>query len=429
MINLTIFQKMLVTPVLGIILYTSYLFYIHIEHQHSSDSIEMIRDSYLPALSLVNDNIHIFENISIEFKDAVTAGEKLWVEENNIRKEKFEKNIKKIITYKSLVDTKVINQLHNSFSNFYDNSYKLSINLIENNDKYRHNNELIDNINMYFHDTELQLHNLKNNMQENFSASIDNIRSRMDHLVVVGIFMLIFLLILIALLSFVISLSTRRSLQGIIQPLMKMAQGQPDYTHRLPLNTKDELGELSHWFNVLSKKHEQDYKRIEKLSITDKLTQLYNRTMIDDILEKSFSRSQRYQEEISIILIDIDKFKEVNDTYGHQTGDHVLQKLANILQDNTRSSDSVGRWGGEEFIVITSNTGKSDIAIMAEKLRLTIESCDFDNVGKITASFGIANYESGDSVESLTRRADVCLYLAKKSGRNKVIDDNSIAKK
>jgi len=202
-----------------------------------------------------------------------------------------------------------------------------------------------------------------------------------------------------------------------------IAQGNPDFSQRLVQHSKDELGELIGWFNMLSDKLEQDYKKIELLSVTDKLTQLYNRTKIEQLFSEIIKRAERYDEVFSVILLDLDHFKAVNDKYGHLVGDSVLKELSQILVNTVRGTDYVGRWGGEEFIIIAPMTDADSAAELAEKVRKRIEKYPFTKVGNKTASFGVALFVQGDSEDSMTSRADEHLYRAKQSGRNRVVGD------
>ena len=163
-----------------------------------------------------------------------------------------------------------------------------------------------------------------------------------------------------------------------------------------------------------------DKKRVEKLSVTDKLTQLYNRVRLDEIFSVEIAKFHRYNTSFSVILIDIDFFKDVNDTYGHNAGDSLLQEIAKVLRSSVRIEDVVGRWGGEEFIILSNNYTVEGVMQLAEKIRKNIEEYDFKVVGKRTASFGVAILNKDDTQESLIYRADKSLYHAKKTGRNKV---------
>jgi diguanylate cyclase (GGDEF)-like protein/PAS domain S-box-containing protein len=164
-----------------------------------------------------------------------------------------------------------------------------------------------------------------------------------------------------------------------------------------------------------------DKKIIEKISQTDKLTQLYNRTKMDDVLQSECSKFLRYTTRFSIILIDIDHFKSVNDTFGHNVGDSVLIELSNLLLNNIRKTDIVGRWGGEEFLIICTHTTLDGTITLAESLRKKVEEFEFTTIKDATVSLGVAETIEGDSIEKLLHRADENLYKAKDRGRNQVV--------
>ena len=161
-------------------------------------------------------------------------------------------------------------------------------------------------------------------------------------------------------------------------------------------------------------------KELERLSVTDKLTGLYNRMKLDETFASEIKLSNRYQNTFSVIMVDIDHFKEVNDSFGHQVGDEVLIETARILKANTRETDIVGRWGGEEFVVICTQTDKAGVLKLAEKLRQTFQDHTFSVVQQKTASFGVTTSRRGDKTNDLVARADEALYAAKRNGRNQV---------
>jgi polar amino acid transport system substrate-binding protein len=158
-------------------------------------------------------------------------------------------------------------------------------------------------------------------------------------------------------------------------------------------------------------------KKLEISSQTDKLTSLYNRAKLDTILEQEIKYKKRYETSLSLIIADIDYFKNINDTYGHVIGDIILKEFAHILSKNIRETDYVGRWGGEEFILIFPQTKDSDAHIITENLRKIIEENNFYNNIKITASFGI-NECKDDNPTKCVSKADKALYEAKNSNRN-----------
>jgi polar amino acid transport system substrate-binding protein len=164
-------------------------------------------------------------------------------------------------------------------------------------------------------------------------------------------------------------------------------------------------------------------QELEKLSITDPLTKLYNRRYLYKSIEMAQVFAERYKTPFSVIMLDIDNFKEINDTYGHDEGDIVLQKIANILLAQSRESDIVGRWGGEEFLIICQQSKIDGALTVAEKICHAIEKEVFANKVTVTASFGVAEYSEKTKLTVIVR-ADNALYKAKKEGKNKVVADD-----
>ncbi|MEJ6006193.1 diguanylate cyclase [Paucibacter sp. AS339] len=162
-------------------------------------------------------------------------------------------------------------------------------------------------------------------------------------------------------------------------------------------------------------------QELEQLSVTDRLTKLYNRLFLDRVLEREFAAAGRKSRSFALILLDIDRFKRVNDTYGHHVGDQVLVSLALLLQQRVRGSDVVGRWGGEEFLIICPDTELAGARQLAENLCRHVAAHAFPHVGECTASFGVAAYMPGDTIASVETRADKALYAAKQGGRNRVV--------
>lgn len=159
---------------------------------------------------------------------------------------------------------------------------------------------------------------------------------------------------------------------------------------------------------------------LEVLAVTDKLTGLYNRRKLDELLDEELVRARHYEVDVSIIMLDIDHFKRVNDTYGHAIGDDVLVGMAKLLRENTRDADALGRLGGEEFVVVCRHCDATACLDAALKLREAISTHAFPNVGRVTASFGTASCRADDSAASLLARADAALYRAKAAGRDRV---------
>lgn len=220
----------------------------------------------------------------------------------------------------------------------------------------------------------------------------------------------------------------------------------------IPMVSNDEFGQLAHQINALGKELNKANKKLQSkiesadrrlletnqqlkqlndefrvLSITDPLTGLFNRRHFDKLMETEISMSNRHGDPNSILLIDIDFFKAINDTYGHYVGDVVLKALTKTLQDNIRHTDAICRLGGEEFVILSKRADKAGAMELAEKLRATIEntpmSPDTDNELMITVSIGVASVPDGDiktTPKQLYKDVDAALYYSKNNGRNRV---------
>jgi len=162
-------------------------------------------------------------------------------------------------------------------------------------------------------------------------------------------------------------------------------------------------------------------EKLQRLATVDSLTGIYNRYKTNEEIEIEIGRNKRYDESFALAMFDIDHFKKVNDTYGHEVGDYVLQEISNIVTKEIRESDRFGRWGGEEFMLILPKLSKQEALHVSEKLRSKIEGHDFKDVGRITISIGVTVFEPSDTKESLLKRVDNALYKAKDEGRNRVV--------
>jgi two-component system, cell cycle response regulator len=218
--------------------------------------------------------------------------------------------------------------------------------------------------------------------------------------------------------------------QHILAPLRHLREGvarfgEGDLSHRINLVTQDELAELANAFNTMAQTLEQSQAELTRLATLDSLTGVYNRREFNRWLTLEVERSKREFNPVSLLMVDIDYFKRLNDTYGHQAGDEALRHVGRLLQREVRPGDHVARYGGEEFAIILPKASGADAFAVAERIRASIAAyvipLSLQQSLTFTASLGFATFSiDKDSEEEFIQRADQALYYAKHSGRNRV---------
>ncbi|MDD3889399.1 MAG: diguanylate cyclase [Syntrophomonadaceae bacterium] len=166
-------------------------------------------------------------------------------------------------------------------------------------------------------------------------------------------------------------------------------------------------------------------EKLRLLSVTDELTNIYNRRFMKEKLEEEKERAKRTGSTFSVIMLDIDHFKKINDCYGHNTGDLILKTIAQDFKNRIRKTDTLARWGGDEVMILVPETTVKNAACLAEELCLRLREIYIPDVGYVTASFGVAGYRSGDTIDALIKRADDMMYKAKNEGKNCVRYSNT----
>jgi diguanylate cyclase (GGDEF)-like protein/PAS domain S-box-containing protein len=204
----------------------------------------------------------------------------------------------------------------------------------------------------------------------------------------------------------------------------KNGQRIPIESHISPLrdNTGNTIGAVEIFRDISAfVALEEAHRQVLQMSRKDLLTGLYNRGAISELLKAEIERARRYQQDLSVVMIDIDFFKRINDRYGHDAGDKVLAKIGSILMHNLRQPDAVGRWGGEEFLVVAPGSSGAAATQLAERMRHYIMEIPAGEIPEaVTASFGAAQWNEGQTHDQLLYRADKALYEAKRTGRNRV---------
>jgi len=193
---------------------------------------------------------------------------------------------------------------------------------------------------------------------------------------------------------------------------------------QLEIRVAERTQELSQALNEvadLAAQLNESLHLIEHLAVTDSLTDTYNRRKFDEIVLDEHQRAQKSKIPFSLIMLDIDHFKHVNDTYGHNVGDRVLKHLCSLIRGMSRQYDQLIRWGGEEFLLLLPATEIAEAGLFAERIRIAIEGEHFATAGQITISAGVAQLRAGDDIDSLLQQVDSVLYRAKQEGRNRVV--------
>jgi len=220
-------------------------------------------------------------------------------------------------------------------------------------------------------------------------------------------------------LAYALSLVIIRPVERLRNGAAKVAGG--DLEVDLPVVGGGEVGYLTEVFNDMVRRLRESRKELERLSVTDGLTGLFNRRRLMEALASEVQRATRTQEPCSVLMVDVDHFKQFNDTYGHPAGDAVLTRVAAILRESIREVDVAGRYGGEEFLLVLADTTMAGALEVADRIRARLATEVFDG-GRITVSAGAAHYpEGGRSAEALIMSADLALYQAKKEGRDRVV--------
>lgn len=244
----------------------------------------------------------------------------------------------------------------------------------------------------------------------------------------IALFMLPFALLSI-LLAMKLAGSFAKPLQRLAQAASEISKG--NYSVQLPLSRRDELGDLAHAFNAMAVNLKDHFEKVTDMANRDGLTGLYNARYFQEAIAREMDRVKRSGRPLSVVIFDADRFKRINDRFGHPAGDQILQHIARIAKSVLRGYDVLARYGGEEFIALLTDTNISQAALLAERIRKMIEQrphvTDDNETIRVTVSMGVAQARAPYEKMELISRADQALYRAKEDGRNRVAVFNASA--
>jgi diguanylate cyclase (GGDEF)-like protein len=412
--KLKLIHKLIIPPISAFLIGILFVSIIITKMHTSQEAVHELEETLIPALEKSTTNNTQIKNISEKFIFAVLASETDMlpsVDDANT----IENNLKSIIGNKKLK----LSQYKETiiyFKQYFSIALQQAKEMIHNTDNITNSNNALQITHLYnrvkndFYHIHIEL----NNKIVTQTKRINTITNQIITFTVVFILIFSSLLFII---SYIIYHGFHHKFNALQKKLSKLdvVSKKHKYTHL----TLDELTEIS---DRISDKIEQfdtlkkEKKEIENIAERDPLTGLYNRRYI----EKIETFIQKHKPSFGLILLDIDFFKKVNDTYGHNVGDTILIEFSNILKTNTRKDDIVIRYGGEEFLIIFQNISKETLLLKAENLRKSIEKAHFTHVNKMTASLGVALNKKENNIHTTIKYADIALYRAKDSGRNNV---------
>lgn len=417
---MTIFQKMLVVPILSLAFYFTLFIYSFWVQNDNNQNLKQIRDQFIPMLAVVNECTTLFGQITVNLKDAVLANEMDWVIETESKRNNINQHFQWLKQQAETVDVAVINRAETSFNAYYTAAHSLAKNLISPQSEALNLSDSSSTIKGLVDSAREDMLALSNSINALYLDTVDQTNHSINQLLFWSSLVSVALFLLFVLITVGVSLATKNSIYEVVTRMKSLAEGDTDFSQRIEHKQQDEVGQLVHWFNRLSAKLEKDYQAIETLSITDKLTQLNNRTSTDQWLSEMLQQSQTLQSPFSLAIIDIDHFKQINDQHGHLVGDQVLQAFARLMKSLVNVDHFIGRWGGEEFIILMADTTLAQAMEHAQAWCQLISKerlCQLE----VTASFGVTEARVGDTPDRLIYRADQALYRAKSAGRNQAV--------
>lgn len=358
-------------------------------------------DPKSPHFKTENEGVSSHTNLIIKNRDEITAI--------------FEKYNKRELTNEQ---QDLANLYTIARTKYVNNGLMPAINALQAGEYQKANEIFLNKINPYFKAANYQAEILLKKIQETAKTNYEEASERfvlIRNILIYGTLLAILF----------VSISATLLIRSIVEPLNKaikhfkqIAKGNLD--ENISTSNQDEVGQVLNELSAMQGKLKVMIGELDQLASTDKLTGAWNRRRFEETVETEMDRLRRYGQRLSLMILDVDHFKKINDQYGHPIGDQVLIDLSNTIRSSLRASDSLTRWGGEEFVILCPNTTAAIVSKLAERLRKKIATVSFKEVGTITVSFGVAECGPSETWEQWLHRADEALYLAKSGGRDQV---------
>ena len=420
--NLSLVNKIFIIPFLSIVFGLVLLYNSHNHSKFLAQSTNTLHTTYIPLLEKSNQNIAILNQLIETYSFIVNADEEDLYLQTKENAKKIIQNLEDIQISNVFEKEYMENIIHNY--NKYNTIVEKSIYNVLDSKHLQLSNELyLDQMFQLLKTVQNDFKTLNSNIKDLIIDNQNGVQNTLEYITfseIQNIFITYFLLLLF---SWFVYISVNKRFKNLISTISTLSENSLSFKARLNDSKNDEISFLSDQINTIFQSFEEKYNKLDtekekysKIATIDQLTQIPNRYYLTEMLEK-FQKDKR---SYGLAILDIDKFKSVNDTYGHDVGDIVLQKVAKILEQNTRKSDIVGRWGGEEFLILLNLDNEQVLINSLNKVREAIEKTPIETVGKITASFGGRLNTNQEEYSIVLKEADLALYEAKHGGRNQV---------
>jgi len=294
----------------------------------------------------------------------------------------------------------------------------LAVNALKEKDFQKTNEIFLNKINPYYKNANLRANTLLQKIDEIAKNNYKEATERFVFIRNILIFGTLLGILFASIAAILLIRSIVRPLNKAVTHFKHISEG--NMNENISVSGQDEIGQVLSGLAAMQGKLKILISDLDQLARTDELTGAWNRRRFEETVETEMDRLRRYGQRLSLMILDVDHFKKINDLYGHSIGDQVLIDLSNTIRSSLRVSDSLTRWGGEEFIILCPNTTAETVSKLAERLRKEVSSIEFQKVGNITLSFGVAECGAEETWEQWLHRADEALYLAKSGGRDRV---------